>query len=129
MSQASKQLIKGLLLTGLAYAISMLAWTHWLWPSTSEMSDALFLAIPIAPAIAMILIFMRFLASLDEMQQRIQFRAITFAAIATSLTTYTIGSLESIWALQGFYFHATWVLPMLFCYWGIALMYLAKKYQ
>jgi len=129
MSQASKMLIKELLLTALAYAISMLAWTNLLWPSTSEISDALFIAIPIAPAIVMVLVFMRFLKSLDEMQQRIQFLAISFAAAATGLTTYTIGNLEPMWALKGFYFHATWVLPMLFGYWAVALLYLSKRYQ
>jgi hypothetical protein len=116
MSQASKRLIKELMLTVLAYALSMLAWTKLLWPSESKITDALFMAIPIVPAIVMILIFMRFLKSLDELQQRIQYLAIGFSALATGLTTYTIGNLESMWASQGFYFHAPWVLPMLFGY-------------
>ncbi len=129
MSQASKRLIKELMLIALAYAISMLAWTNLFWPINSDIAEAPFSAIPIAPAIGMIFVFMRFLKSLDEMQQRIQYLAIGFAAVATGLTTYTIGNLEFMWALQGFYFHATWVLPMLFGYWAIALLYFSKRYQ
>jgi hypothetical protein len=129
MSQASKRLIRELLLTALAYAISMLAGTNLLWRTQSEIAEALFIAIPIAPAIVLLLIFMRFLKSLDEFQQRIQFLAIGFSALATGLTTYTIGNLEWIWALQGFYFHATWVLPMLFGYWAIALLYFVWRHQ
>ena len=129
MSQASKRLIRELILTVLAYALSMFAWTNLLWPTTSEFADALFIAIPIAPAIVMIFIFIRFLKSLDELQQRIQYLAIGFSAVATGLTTYTIGNLEFMWALKGFYFHATWVLPMLFGYWGIALLYFSKRFQ
>jgi hypothetical protein len=129
MSQASKRLIRELILTAFAYGISMLAWTNLLWPVKSDIAEALFVAIPIAPAIVMILIFMRFLQSLDELHQRIQFLAIGFAAVATGLTMYIIGNLEFMWALQGFYFRATWVLPMLFCYWAIALLYFSKSYQ
>jgi hypothetical protein len=128
MSQSSKRLIKELLLTVLAYAISIFGWTNLLWPSNSEIADAIFIAIPIAPAIVMILVFIRFLKSLDEFQQRIQYLAIGFSAVATGLTTYTIGNLEYMWALKGFYFHATWVLPMLSGYWGIALLYFSKRY-
>jgi hypothetical protein len=129
MSQASKKLVKELLLTALAYAISMLAWTNLLWPVKSDIAEALFVSIPIAPAIVLVFIFIRFLKSLDELHQRIQFLAIEFAAVATGLTTYTIGDLEFMWARQGSYFHATWVLPMLFCYWAIALLYFSKRYQ
>ena len=129
MSQPSQRLIKELLFTALMYAISMLAWTNLLWRFPSDFSEALFIAIPIAPAIVIVLIFMRFLKSLDEMQQRLQFLSIGFAAVMTGITTYTIGSLEHLWALQGFYFHATWVLPMLFCYWAVGLLYFSKRYQ
>ena len=62
------------------------------------------------------IIFMRFLKSLDEFQQRIQSLAIGFFALATGLTAYAIGNLEFMWSHQGFYFHATWALPMLFSY-------------
>jgi hypothetical protein len=129
MSQAFQRLIKEVALTALAYTISMLVWTNLLWPVNSDIAETLFIAIPIAPAIVMVFIFMRFLKSLDEMQQRIQFLAIGFAAIATGVTTYIIGNLEFMWALQGFYFHATWVLPMLFGYWAIAVLYFSKRYQ
>lgn len=129
MSPASKRLIRDLLLTAAAYAISMLAWTNLLWPVRSDIAQALFIAIPIAPAIMLVLIFLRFLRSLDEFQQRIQYLSIGFSALATGLTTYTVGSLEHLWALQGFYFHAQWVLPLLLIYWGAALLYFSKRYQ
>jgi hypothetical protein len=129
MSPASKRFIRELLLTAAAYAISMLAWTNLWWRVESDITQALFLAIPIAPAIMLILIFVRFLRSLDEFQQRIQYLSIAVSALATGLTTYTIGSLEHLWALQGFYFHAQWVLPLLLIYWGAALLYFSKRYE
>jgi len=77
--------------------------------------------VPVIPVIFVIVAMMRALRDSDELQQRVQFSAIT-----TGLITFSYGFLENI----GFPKLPTIrTLPMLFLLWGGSLGYFWKKYQ
>lgn len=81
---------------------------------------------PVVPIAFVIIAIMRALKDSDELQQRVQFSAVIFSAVATGMITFSYGLLEGI----GFPpFPTIWVLPMLFMFWGFSLGYFWKKYQ
>lgn len=83
-------------------------------------------ALPAIPTLLGLLAFIRFLGRMDEMQRRIQFDAIAFAAGATAILTFTWGLLEN----AGFpHISLIWVLPLMAVLWGIATGVSAARYQ
>lgn len=62
----------------------------------------------------------------DELQQRIQLLAISFAAGTTSLLTFAYGFLEGI----GFpHLSPIWVLPLTVMFWGLGLAIFSRRYR
>ena len=86
-------------------------------------------AIALAPAIPVLFVLlaiMRLLISSDELQQRIQLLAISFAAGATALLTFSYGFLERI----GFpHLSPIWIFPLMTTLWGLSLSYFSRRYQ
>jgi hypothetical protein len=83
-------------------------------------------ALPAIPTLLGLLAFIRFLGRMDEMQRRIQFDAIAFAAGATAILTFTWGLLEN----AGFpHLSLIWVLPLMAALWGIATGVSAARYR
>lgn len=83
-------------------------------------------ALPAIPTLLGLLAFIRFLGRMDEMQRRIQFDAIAFAAGATAILTFTWGLLEN----AGFpHISLIWVLPLMAVLWGIATGASAARYR
>lgn len=81
---------------------------------------------PVVPIIFMILSFLKYLNSIDELQQRIQLLAIGFAAGATSLLTFSYGFLENV----GFpSISLLWVFPTMILLWGLGLVFISRRYQ
>ncbi|MFN8411415.1 MAG: hypothetical protein U0Z26_03405 [Anaerolineales bacterium] len=82
--------------------------------------------IPVLPIVFVIIAITRALRDSDELQQKVQYSAIMFSAVATGLITFSYGLLENV----GFPpFPTIWVLPMMFMLWGFSLGYFWKKYQ
>jgi len=82
--------------------------------------------LPVIPVIFLIVVFMRYLAAIDELQQKIQLQAIGFAAGTTALLTFAYGFLE----LVGFPQFSTFlVFPMMIMLWGLGLSYFSRRYQ
>jgi hypothetical protein len=82
--------------------------------------------LPIVPVIFLIIVFMRFLAAIDELQQKVQLQAIGFAAGTTGLLTFAYGFLE----LVGFPQFSTFIVfPMMIMLWSIGLLYFSRRYQ
>jgi hypothetical protein len=83
-------------------------------------------ALPVLPTCLALLVFVRYLGRMDELQRRIQLDAIAFAAGATAILTFTWGLLEN----AGFpHLSLIWVLPLLVMLWGMATAVAARRYS
>lgn len=87
------------------------------------------IVISIAPALPVafvILVMMRLLINSDELQQRVQLLATSFAAALTGLITFSYGFLENV----GFpKFPTFFIFPLMIVLWGISLAYFSKRYE
>jgi len=82
--------------------------------------------LPIIPVVFLIAAFMRYLAGIDELQQKIQLQAIGFAAGTTGLLTFAYGFLELVGFSQ---FSTFFIFPMMIMLWGLGLFYFTRRYQ
>lgn len=81
---------------------------------------------PAIPVVFVIIAIMRLLIDSDELQQRVQLLATSFAAAVTGLVTFSYGFLENV----GFpKFPTFFVFPMLIAIWGISLGYFSRRYR
>jgi hypothetical protein len=126
MNQASKRYARDFTITMIAYVIMLI--TSRLILNNIEDSPWRFAIamLPVIPVIFLILAFLRYLAGIDELQQRIQLQAIGFAAGTTGLLTFAYGFLE----LAGFPQLSTFfIFPMMVMLWGLGLAYFTRRYQ
>jgi hypothetical protein len=80
---------------------------------------------PVVPVVFMIVAFLRYLNSIDELQQRIQLLAIGFAAGTTGMLTFSYGFLESV----GFPpISLLWVFPAMILLWGLGVAVISRRY-
>ncbi len=126
-NQVFKRYYKEFLLSMTAYVIVLIASISILKQFELPRSIQIIIALtPIIPTIFVIVAIIRGLRDSDELQQKVQFNAIMFSAIATGLITFSYAFLEGI----GFpKFPTIWILPIMFFLWGISLGYFWKKYQ
>jgi hypothetical protein len=82
--------------------------------------------LPVVPAALIVRAVMRYLAHMDELQQRIQLMGISFAAAATALITFAYGFLQlaGVPALNWL-----WVFPLMFLLWWLGITLAARRYQ
>lgn len=81
---------------------------------------------PVIPAFFGLIIFVRYLGRMDELQRRIQLDAIAFGSGATAILTFAYGFLENV----GFpHMSPVFVLPMLVALWGIGTIIASRKYS
>ena len=81
---------------------------------------------PAVPVAFVIFSIMRLLIDSDELQQRVQLLATSFAAALTGLITFSYGFLENV----GFpKFPTFFIFPLMIVLWGIGLSYFSKRYQ
>jgi hypothetical protein len=125
MNQASKNYARDFTVTMIAYAVIIivsrlildnLGDTFWRFPIA---------LLPVIPVIFLMLAFMRYLAGIDELQQRIQLQAIGFAAGTTGLLTFAYGFLELVGFPQ---FSTFFIFPMMIMLWGLGLAYFTRRY-
>jgi len=82
--------------------------------------------IPAMPVLFVVIAMLRALKDSDELQQRVQLLATSFAAALTGLITFTYGFLENV----GFPKFPTFlVFPMMIMLWGLSLRYFSRRYQ
>jgi hypothetical protein len=81
---------------------------------------------PALPVAFVIFSIMRLLIDSDELQQRVQLLATSFAAALTGLITFSYGFLENV----GFpKFPTFFIFPLIIFLWGIGLAYFSKRYR
>jgi hypothetical protein len=126
MNQASKRYARDFTVTMILYAILIIA-SRLILNSLGDSPLRFPIALlPVIPVIFLILAFMRFLAGIDELQQKIQLQAIGFAAGTTGLLTFAYGFLE----LAGFPEFSTFLIfPMMIMFWGLGLAFVSRRYQ
>ena len=81
---------------------------------------------PVVPVLFIIRSILKVLKSTDELQQRIQLFAFSFAAIATGLLTFPYGFLEML----GYpHLNPIWFLPTMIIFWGFGLTYFSRTFE
>ncbi|MEW6030530.1 MAG: hypothetical protein ACOYZ8_02550 [Chloroflexota bacterium] len=82
--------------------------------------------VPVVPVAFVLHSIMGVLTGSDELQQKIQLLAISFAAGTTSLLTFAYGFLEGI----GFpHLSPIWILPITTLFWGLGLAFFSRRYR
>ena len=126
MNQASKRYARDLTVTMIAYVIVIIVSRLVLNNIEDSPWRFAIALLPVIPVIFLILAFLRYLAGIDELQQKIQLQAIGFAAGTTGLLTFAYGFLE----LAGFpQFSTFFIFPMMIMLWGLGLFYFTRRYQ
>jgi hypothetical protein len=126
MNTAAKRYLREFLLAMALYTLAVVG-TSWLL-KRSEPSPWRFLiaVIPLIPSALALMSILRFVRSMDELQQRIQLYAISFAASATAMVTLTVGFLENAGFPRPSWI---WVCPMLIWFWGLGLFMFTRRYK
>ena len=81
---------------------------------------------PTIPAVFGLLVFVRFLGSMDELQRRIQLDALGFAFGATAILTFAYGLLENAGVPQ---LRAIWLAPLMVMLWGCGAAVASRRYR
>jgi hypothetical protein len=82
--------------------------------------------LPVAPAAIVLLLFVRRLARMDELQRRIQTEAFGFSLGATALITFAYGFLEGVGLPH---LNWTFVLPLMAVSWGVGTAIFTFRYR
>lgn len=125
--QATRRYVKEFLIAMSVYVIVLIVSISIL--NRLELPKLWQIVISIAPALPVafiILVLMRLLINSDELQQRVQLLATSFAAALTGLITFSYGFLENV----GFpKFPTFFIFPLMIVLWGISLAYFSKRYE
>ena len=114
-------------LTAMAGYAPVLVLSIWLLGQVGDTPWRFAIAIlPVLPLIFAFRAYLRFLATMDELQQRIQLQAVGFAAGATAMITFTYGLLENAGLPR---LSWVWVFPIICALWGGASWFLTRRYQ
>jgi hypothetical protein len=126
MNQASKRYARDFTVTMIAYVIFIIV-SRLILNNIEDSPWRFAIALlPVIPVILLVLAFLRYLAGIDELQQRIQLQAIGFAAGTTGLLTFAYGFLELVGFPQ---FSTFFIFPMMIMLWGLGLFYFTRRYQ
>jgi hypothetical protein len=82
--------------------------------------------LPVAPAVLVILLFVRRLGRLDELQRRIQTQAFGFSLGTTALLTFAYGFLEGVGLPH---LNWTFVLPLMAILWAVGAAIFTIRYR
>jgi len=82
--------------------------------------------LPMLPIAWVGIIIMRFIRSLDEMQQKIQLESVVFSAVMTGLLTGAYGFMEGVGYPE---LDTVWIMPMLMILWVVGQALARRRYQ
>lgn len=81
--------------------------------------------LPVVPGAIVVIVALRFLSRLDELQRKIQFEALAFGFGATAILTFCYGSLQNV----GFPdLSWTWIWPLMALLWLVGLIIATRRY-
>lgn len=81
---------------------------------------------PMLPLAWVGFIIMRFIRSLDELQQKMQLEAVVFSAVMTALLTGAYGFMEGVGYPK---LDTIWILPMLMILWVVGQALARRRYK
>lgn len=113
------QLVAGML----AYGLGLVAMNA-LYP-VQEFKHWLIL-LPLLPILFVASTIIRFIATRDEMQQKIFTEAFTFSAIATGFTCFSYLFLRDLGAQE---FQAEWAFYLMWFYYGVGMCWTWRRYR
>ncbi len=127
MNKAARQYLIEFLLAMVGYSALLFA-SLYLLRDDQPLALRMFLAaMPVLPLLFGFRAYVRYIAQLDELQQRIQVMAHAWAAGITGILTLTYGLLSENAGLPAI--SLIWVFPLLTATWGIATGVLSRRYQ
>lgn len=126
--RAAVRLFREMLLAGLVYAGAVFASSMAIKSfDLPQWVDALLAIAPIAAALLMLNVQLRYMRATDEFERRIQSEAVLIGAAVTAFTTLAYGQLED---LAGFPdISLMFVFPALCIFWSIASVILHLRYK
>ena len=126
MNQASKTYVMQFSAAMVLYVVMLLV-SVWGVKNMAELPVRIVAALlPMIPISLALLVFLRFFATLDELQQRIQLYAMAFSFGTTGMLTFTYGLLQNA-GLPQVSFIA--VFPTMIALWGLGSVFASWKYQ
>ncbi len=126
MNQASKTYVMQFCGAMLLYVVMLLV-SVWGVKNLADLPMRIVAALlPMIPISLALLVFLRFFATLDELQKRIQLYAMAFSFGATGMLTFTYGLLQNA-GLPQVSFIA--VFPTMIALWGLGSVFASWKYQ
>jgi hypothetical protein len=84
---------------------------------------------PVAPVLLMLRAYLRFLGRVDEFQRRVQSESMLIAACIVGFACMTYGFLESFAGLPTIPGALLWVFPAMIGIWGVAQIFVRRRYQ
>lgn len=127
MNGATRKYVIEFLLAMVGYSILIFASIYLLSESQPLPLRVFLAAMPVLPLLFGFRAYVRYIAQLDELQQRIQVMAHAWAAGITGLLTLTYGLMSENAGLPAI--SLVWVFPLLTAIWGIATGVLSRRYQ
>ncbi|MBL8547089.1 MAG: hypothetical protein JNL81_11535 [Hyphomonadaceae bacterium] len=82
-----------------------------------------------APALLMMRAYMRRFNAMDEFQQRVQMESMLAAAAIVGFASFTYGFLESFAGFPSIDGALLWVFPAMTFVWGLAQIFVARRYK
>ena len=128
--RVARQYMHDMGLAGLAYAVVLVGSVYVVRHTSPPQWLAVVLAlVSAAPALLMMRAFLRRLRGLDEFQRRVELEALAVAAAVVGFASFTYGFLQSFAGLPQFDDALMWVFPALCFTWGIAQIFVRRRYQ
>lgn len=126
MRNAEKSYVRQFAVAMITYLVTIFAAVWLIDQVDNVLLRALIAIVPVLPLLFGVLAYVRYLSKIDELQQRIQLQAVSFAAGATGLLTFTYGLLENagLPALS-----LTYVFPLMIALWGLATWAFGRSYS
>jgi len=108
------------------YVLVLVGSVYWLKHGLTGPASYIIAFLPTLPCLLVPRAMIRFFATMDELQRRIQFEAMAFAFTLTAVLTLSYGFLQNagVPALNW-----VWVWPLMGILWGIGMVIARRRYR
>ncbi len=129
-AHVGRRYVREMGIAGLVYAVALVASVYVVRHLAPPQWVAVMLALAsAAPALLMMRAYLRRLQGLDEFQRRVEQESLAIAAAVVAFASFTYGFLHSFAGLPLFDDAMMWVFPALGFCWGVARIFVRRRYQ
>jgi hypothetical protein len=130
MRKVHKRYLREFLPATFAYSVLIIAYGFLARSVDSVFLRSVLVVLPLAPMVLMIRAMVRVIRDQDELERRIDLEAIAIASMLTGFGFFTFGMLLGASDWQGAQANvvAIWVLPCLFFSFGLAKIWVSRRY-